>query len=93
MTNSKDGVFTRCTEFNERQNGLQVRESAQEACLGDILKVHDFNYIQKAMEKIAHLEGTKNKVIVAFDGLDTAASELTWKAALLAAGAVIEACD
>ena len=55
--------------------------------------MHDFNYIQKAIEKIGNLEGTKNKIVLHFDGLDTAASELTWKAALLAAGAVIEACD
>ena len=39
------------------------------------------------------MEGTKNKIIIPFDGLDTATSEKTWQAALLAAGAVIEACD
>jgi|LauGreDrversion4_2_1035121.scaffolds.fasta_scaffold88272_3 hypothetical protein len=53
--NEKDGVFTRTTEFCERQNGLEVRENASEAFLADILKVHDFNYIQKAIEKIGHL--------------------------------------
>lgn len=61
--------------------------------MADILKVHDFNYIQKVKESISQLDGTRNKVIKMFDGQDTASSELTLKAALLAAGAVVEACD
>jgi hypothetical protein len=44
-------------------------------------------------ESISQLDGTRNKVIKMFDGQDTASSELTLKAALLAAGAVVEACD
>lgn len=70
-----------------------VRDSTSEAYLADILKVHDFNYIQKVKESISQLDGTRNKVIKMFDGQDTASSELTLKAALLAAGAVVEACD
>lgn len=43
--NSDDGLFTKSTEFSERQNGLEVKESSNEAYIADILKVHDFNYI------------------------------------------------
>jgi hypothetical protein len=58
--NAEDGVFTKSTEFRERQNGLKLKESANEAYIADILKVHDFNYIHKVIEKIGLLEGTKN---------------------------------
>ena len=37
------------------------------AKISDILKIHDFNYIQKVMEDIAKLQGTGNKVIGNFD--------------------------
>lgn len=45
LMNSDDGLFTKSTEFSERQNGLEVKESSNEAYIADILKVHDFNYI------------------------------------------------
>jgi acetoin utilization deacetylase AcuC-like enzyme len=57
------------------------------------LKVHDFNYIFKVIEQTRRLEGSRNKAVVNFDGQDTSMSEKTWEAALLAAGATIEACD
>lgn len=53
--NENDGVFTRSTEFSERQTGLELKECAKEGLIGDILKVHDFNYIQKAMDNIGRL--------------------------------------
>ena len=55
--------------------------------------MHDFNYIQKVMEDIAKLSGTDNKVISVFDNMDTNTSEKTWEAALISAGAAIEAVD
>lgn len=87
------GVFTTCTEFTEGCEGLRIKDTVQEACVADIFKVHDFNYILKVIQHMRTLEGTRNKVIKPFDGQDTASSEKTWYAALLAAGAVIEACD
>lgn len=85
------GIFRTCTEFE--QCNLTLKDSAQEACVGDILKVHDFNYIMKVVAHMKTMAGTKNKVIKPFDGQDTASSERTWQAALIAAGAVVEACD
>ena len=45
------------------------------------------------MEDIAKLRGTDNKVISVFDNMDTVVSEKTWQAALISAGAAIEAVD
>lgn len=68
----------------------QVEDRAK---IADILKIHDFNYIQKVMEDINKLRGTDNKVISVFDNMDTPVSEKTWNAALVSAGASIEAVD
>ena len=45
------------------------------------------------MEDINKLRGTDNKVISVFDNMDTPVSEKTWNAALVSAGASIEAVD
>ena len=66
---------------------------SERAKIADILKIHDFNYIQKVIEDIAKLKGTGNKVIGNFDNQDTVTSEKTWEAALISAGAAIEAVD
>lgn len=87
------GVFTTCAEFTDNCEGLSVKDSVKEACIADIFKVHDFNYIIKIIEYVKKFQGTKNKVISPFDGQDTVVSEKSWQATLLAAGAVIEACD
>ena len=66
----------------------------EKAKLVDILKIHDFHYIDKVIKHIEKLEGSDNKVVSNFDGQgDTAASEKTWEAALVSAGAAIEAVD
>ena len=65
----------------------------ERAKIADILKIHDFNYIQKVMEEISKLSGTDNKVISVFDNMDTVISEKTWTAALISAGAAIQAVD
>lgn len=45
------------------------------------------------MEEIARLRGTNNKQISVIDNMDTVASEKSWTAALISAGAAIEAVD
>lgn len=79
-------------EFATRKDFFlsDVQEKAQ---IGDILKVHDFNYILRMAELVKGLEGTDNQVLKFIDGQDTAISEKSWDAALLACGAVIEAID
>ncbi len=93
LVDKENGVFTCCTEFTEGLEGLVIRDKAEEVCVADIFKVHDFNYILKIVKHMKRFEGTKNKIIKPFDGQDTASSEKTWQAALIAAGAVIQACD
>jgi acetoin utilization deacetylase AcuC-like enzyme len=93
LIDPKNGLLTSCTEFTEGCEGLVLREQAQEVCIGDVFKVHDFNYILKLMNEIKKFQGSRNKIIAHFDGTDTVISEKTWEASLLAAGAVIEACD
>lgn len=89
LVDKEIGVFTSCTEFTEGLEGLVIRDKADEACVADIFKIHDFNYILKILKHIKKFEGTRNKTIKPFDGQDTASSEKTWEAALIAAGAVI----
>ena len=72
---------------------FELRESTQFAKIADILKVHDFNFIERLRKQVESLKGTNNMLIKAFDGSDSVISEKTWDAALLACGAVIEAVD
>jgi hypothetical protein len=64
----ESGVFTSCTEFTEGLEGLIIRDKADEVCVADIFKIHDFNYILKIVKHIKQFEGTKNKTIKPFDG-------------------------
>jgi len=36
--------------------------------MGDILKVHDFNYIMRVMQQVETLSGSDNKILKHFDG-------------------------
>ena len=79
-----------------RASGNQYvnRVHVDKAKIVDILKIHDYHYIKKVIKHIMKLEGTDNKMLSNFDGQgDTAASEKTWEAALVSAGAAIEAVD
>lgn len=55
-----------------------MKDEVQEASIADVFKVHDFNHILKVIKFIKKLEGSSNKVIMPFDGQDTASSEKTW---------------
>jgi acetoin utilization deacetylase AcuC-like enzyme len=57
------------------------------------MKVHDFSYLLRIGELVKGLKGSDNKVLKFIDGQDTAISEKTWEAALLACGATISAID
>lgn len=87
------GVFTQGSESQAKLQNLSFKSSSRKAAIADVLKVHDFHYITKMIETVKKLAGTRNKVLTPFDGQDTVVSEKSWDAALLAAGAVIEACD
>eukprot|EP00743_Colponemidia_sp_Colp-15_P001992 GILK01002165.1.p1 GENE.GILK01002165.1~~GILK01002165.1.p1 ORF type:complete len:1017 (+),score=168.44 GILK01002165.1:92-3142(+) len=67
--------------------------SEYDSCpLGDIVKVHDYNYIKMLQQKCAKLESAANQTLINLDG-DTCLSKGSWTAALKAAGAVIAAVD
>ena len=95
MVDEKTGLLTNGIEFSQKRKPSLILKSCvdERAKIADILKIHDFNYIQKVMEDIAKLQGTGNKVIGNFDNQDTVTSEKTWEAALISAGAAIEAVD
>lgn len=86
------GIFTRSPEFACNRS-FRVQKTSKPVSIADVLKVHDFHYIEKVMAMRDSLVGTRNKTIGHFDGADTPMSEKTWEAALLAAGAAVEACD
>ncbi|KAI3431427.1 hypothetical protein D9Q98_004480 [Chlorella vulgaris] len=78
----------KCEEF---EGALRWDEGSKRAAIGDVLRVHDWNYVRKIQavcdalpddpEAIGHLDG------------DTAVSRGTFAAALAAAGAVCTAVD
>ena len=69
LVDQKTGLLTNSIEFlHKRRPSLMLKQNVDEwAKISDILKIHDFNYIQKVMEDIAKLQGTGNKVIGNFD--------------------------
>ena len=91
LVDSQTGLLSTGVEFSEKLKQTVVfKDKVDEAAkIADILKIHDFNYIQKVMEDVAKLRGTNNKVISVFDNVDTVVSEKTWTAALTSAGAAI----
>jgi acetoin utilization deacetylase AcuC-like enzyme len=95
LTDAKIGLLTNGYEFAKSSlNQYSSKDCIDKANLVDILKIHDFHYIQKVIKHIEKLEGTENKMVSNFDGQgDTAASERSWEAALVSAGAAIEAVD
>lgn len=73
------------------------------ATISDVLKVHDYRYIRHVREKIEMLENLvadldedapaeERNLRIKYDR-DSSLSAETWKAALLATGTVMEACD
>jgi acetoin utilization deacetylase AcuC-like enzyme len=64
---------------------------AEPAKLADVLKVHDYRYIKDVMKKCAALENHSSN-LGKYDR-DSVISSETWTAALMASGAVLEACD
>ena len=95
LVDSQIGILTNGVEFSTgKRPAVSLKQHVNDrAKIADILKIHDFNYIKKVMEEIAKLEGTGNKRIEHFDGADTSVSEKSWEAALISAGAAIEAVD
>mmetsp|Transcript_1042 Transcript_1042/g.1348 ORF Transcript_1042/g.1348 Transcript_1042/m.1348 type:complete len:909 (+) Transcript_1042:110-2836(+) len=84
--NKENGVL-KAKKFSD----LEWCDSSQRAHIGDILRVHDYSYVEKVRKVCQRIEAAPSK-IANLDG-DTAVSHLSYDAALRAAGAVIEAVD
>jgi acetoin utilization deacetylase AcuC-like enzyme len=82
----------RSEEFSSRKD-IVIKEGSQKASIADILKVHEYTYIEKFRKQIMRLEHSDNKVFTYTDGSDSAVSEKSWEAALVACGTTIEAVD
>jgi acetoin utilization deacetylase AcuC-like enzyme len=89
LIDHKTGVLSKSQWLKHRAN-FEIRETTTEASLADVLRVHDFRYIQTIKQKC--LEAEMIGDLVKYDRDSTMSSE-SWKAALLSSGAIIEACD
>ena len=85
------GVLTKSDEFLKNDDYI-LREVSAPAKLADILKVHDYRYIKDLMKKCQALEENDDEMLAKYDR-DSMISAETWQAALMASGAVIEACE
>eukprot|EP00439_Symbiodinium_sp_Y106_P015232 s3233_g2.t1 len=65
---------------------------ASQAALVDVLRVHEFWYVKKLMDKVEEAKGYDSRHLPV-DAGDTKVSEESWSAASRAAGAVLEAVD
>lgn len=68
------------------------RESTVPACLADILRVHDYDYIE-SIKKICEEFKSMNKLSIYKYDRDTYINHHTWESAIYSAGCVIETVD
>jgi acetoin utilization deacetylase AcuC-like enzyme len=68
------------------------RETPTPACLADILRVHDFQYVE-GVKKICDDLKKENKFNVYKYDSDTCINQHSWDSAIYAAGSVIDAVD
>lgn len=85
------GVLTKSKELLGNQNYC-LRPVSQPVALADVLKVHDYRYINDVIRKCRALESNGDEGLAKYDR-DSMISPQTWEAARMASGAVIEACD
>jgi acetoin utilization deacetylase AcuC-like enzyme len=69
-------------------NNLVIDRNPPAVGLGDIVRVHDSNYIGEIKRTCAMLDDTE---MIEYDG-DTHLSAQTWEASVYGAGACVEAC-
>ncbi|KAL7466173.1 hypothetical protein ACHAXS_006463, partial [Conticribra weissflogii] len=86
LINEYDGIL-RCSEFSGCKWNTEVRRAA----MADVLKVHDYTYIEKTSQLCSTIPDHPN-AIQTLDA-DTTVSHWSFEAALRAAGSVCEAVD
>ena len=55
LMDKTNGVLAAAAEFQDKQQRIVVKSGVTEAKIADILKIHDFHYIQKVMQHISKL--------------------------------------
>lgn len=86
LINNDDGIL-RCGEFS----GCKWNTDVRRAALSDVLKVHEYNYVEKT-SLLCSSTPDHPKAIQTLDA-DTTVSHWSFEAALRAAGSVCEAVD
>lgn len=71
---------------------FSFREVQQPACLADILRVHDYNYIESIYKYCNRLKDQNSNNCYKYDS-DTYINQHSWESAIHAAGCVIDAVD
>ena len=88
LTHPEHGIL-RTTDMQQMQ--LEWDELSKKAAIGDVLRVHDWTYVQRIKQVCDRIPDDPS-ILGQLDG-DTAISHGTWDAALAAAGAVCSAVD
>ena len=93
LINKDKGVLNKSKELTESKS-FEYTQVAKPACIADILRIHDYRYISRVIKICENLQNGlyDQETLVRYDR-DTILSAESWNAALLATGAVIEACD
>ena len=97
LIDGNTGALTQAAEFKNNER-VTIREVSKKATISDVLRIHDFRYINGVIQKCNLLEkriqdtGDEEEGYGRYDR-DSHMSSQTWNAALQAAGAVIDACD
>jgi acetoin utilization deacetylase AcuC-like enzyme/ankyrin repeat protein len=86
LVNENDGIL-RCGEFSR----VKWQNSARRAALSDVLKCHEYEYIEKISELCLSIPD--HPLAIAHLDADTAVSRWSFESALRAAGSVCEAVD
>jgi acetoin utilization deacetylase AcuC-like enzyme/ankyrin repeat protein len=86
LVNENDGIL-RCEEFSQ----VKWQSSARRAALSDVLKCHEYEYVEKISELCLSIPD--HPLAIAHLDADTAVSRWSFESALRAAGSVCEAVD
>jgi acetoin utilization deacetylase AcuC-like enzyme len=69
-----------------------IKDMVTPVRISDVLRVHDYNYLKKVIDKNEALQQTENEVRIRYDR-DCHISKHTWESSLISCGAVVEAVD
>ena len=53
LIDKEKGILTRSSEFTDNEPQIHIQEVSYPVKLVDVLKIHDFRYIQKVKSKVS----------------------------------------